>query len=258
VAAGRPLPWTEQEIKLRGHALECRLYAEDPDQDDLPSPGRILAWSMPEGPGVRVDSGVAASSEVSVHYDPLLAKIVTWGGDRAESVERMADALRHTVALGVTTNLARLRAIVGHPAFLAGALHTGHRRALGATSSRAASDGGPGRGRGRLHAHAANLFTAAARRPWTLGWLRSWRCGLGKGPRASRRAEDRHDERPRRPEGTVVAIDGRRLSPARGSPATFRPRMGTRQFSFIVSATVKRFTCSGKASPTGCASSEGA
>jgi 3-methylcrotonyl-CoA carboxylase alpha subunit len=125
VAAGRPLGRTQDQVGTQGHALECRLYAEDPDHDDLPSPGRILAWSMPEGPGVRVDSGVAVGSEVPVHYDPLLAKIVTWGGDRAESVERMADALRHTVALGVTTNLARLRAIVGHPAFLAGELHTG-------------------------------------------------------------------------------------------------------------------------------------
>jgi acetyl/propionyl-CoA carboxylase alpha subunit len=79
---------------------------------------------MPEGPGVRVDAGVAAGSDVPVHYDPLLAKVVTWGADRAESVERMADALRHTVALGVTTNLSRLRAIVAHPAFLAGTLST--------------------------------------------------------------------------------------------------------------------------------------
>jgi acetyl-CoA carboxylase biotin carboxylase subunit len=124
VAAGLPLPFDQAEVVPRGHALECRLYAEDPDNDDLPSPGRILAWSMPEGPGVRVDAGVEAGSSVGVHYDPLLAKIVTWGRDREESTERMADALAHTVALGVTTNLARLRAILGHPAFRAGDLHT--------------------------------------------------------------------------------------------------------------------------------------
>jgi 3-methylcrotonyl-CoA carboxylase alpha subunit len=124
VAAGRPLGLTQEEVRPRGHALECRLYAEDPDRDDLPSPGRILAWSMPEGPGIRVDAGVDAGSDVPVHYDPLLAKVVTWGADRAESVERMADALRRTVALGVTTNLSRLRAILAHPAFLAAKLST--------------------------------------------------------------------------------------------------------------------------------------
>jgi 3-methylcrotonyl-CoA carboxylase alpha subunit len=125
VAAGRPLALTQALIAPRGHALECRLYAEDPDRGDLPSPGRLLAWSMPEGPGVRVDAGVATGSTVTVHYDPLLAKLVTWGASRSESIARMADALTRSVALGLTTNLSRLRAIVAHPAFLAGDLHTG-------------------------------------------------------------------------------------------------------------------------------------
>jgi 3-methylcrotonyl-CoA carboxylase alpha subunit len=125
LAAGHPLALAQEEISPRGHALECRIYAEDPDRDDLPSPGRILAWSMPEGPGVRVDAGVTTGSEVTVHYDPLLAKVVTWGASRSESVARMADALSRGVALGVATNLSRLQAIVAHPAFLAGELHTG-------------------------------------------------------------------------------------------------------------------------------------
>ena len=125
VAAGRPLPLAQQDVALRGHALECRLYAEDPHHDDLPSPGRVLHLSEPEGPGIRVDSGLDVGSEVSVHYDPLLSKIVTWGQDRPEAIERMRDALRRTVVLGVVTNLARLRAIVEHPAFAAGELHTG-------------------------------------------------------------------------------------------------------------------------------------
>jgi acetyl/propionyl-CoA carboxylase alpha subunit len=85
----------------------------------------VLHLSEPEGPGIRVDSGLATGSEVSVHYDPLLSKIVTWGHDRAEATARMQDALRRTVVLGVVTNLARLRAIVEHPAFAAGELHTG-------------------------------------------------------------------------------------------------------------------------------------
>jgi len=125
VAAGQPLPLAQTDVIGRGHALECRLYAEDPDNDDLPSPGRILLLAAPEGPGVRFDSGVAAGSEVTVHYDPLLAKVVTWGWDRAEAVERMAAALRKTAVLGVVTNLSRLQAIVGHPAFRQGDLHTG-------------------------------------------------------------------------------------------------------------------------------------
>jgi 3-methylcrotonyl-CoA carboxylase alpha subunit len=125
VAAGRPLPLAQEDVVPRGHALECRLYAEDPWNDDLPSPGRVLHLSEPEGPGIRVDSGLDAGSEVTVHYDPLLSKVVTWGQARPEAIERMRDALRRTVVLGVATNLARLRAIVEHPAFAAGELHTG-------------------------------------------------------------------------------------------------------------------------------------
>jgi acetyl/propionyl-CoA carboxylase alpha subunit len=184
VAAGRSLPRHLSDATARGHALECRLYAEDPDKDDLPSPGRILHLCEPDGPGVRVDSGFATGSEVTVHYDPLLAKIVTWGFDRRESIERMRDALRRTVVLGVVTNLARLRAIVEHPAFEAGELHTGFIdqhlgdrpgakcppleavAALAAAVSRSAPDGssrGPAR---------------AAPDPW--GSLGPWRLGEGE------------------------------------------------------------------------------
>jgi len=125
IAGGSPLSLAQEDVVRRGHALECRLYAEDPERDDLPSPGRVLHLSEPEGPGIRVDSGLLEGSEVTVHYDPLLSKIVTWGHDRREAIGRMGDALRRTVVLGVVTNLARLRAIVEHPAFAAGSLHTG-------------------------------------------------------------------------------------------------------------------------------------
>jgi 3-methylcrotonyl-CoA carboxylase alpha subunit len=125
IAAGASLPFAQDGLAARGHALECRLYAEDPARDDLPSPGRVLHLSAPAGPGVRLDSGVEAGSDVTVHYDPLLAKLITWGADRTESIQRMAAALARTAILGVTTNHARLRAIVEHPAFLAGELHTG-------------------------------------------------------------------------------------------------------------------------------------
>jgi len=125
VAAGLPLALAPDTIIARGHALECRLSAEDPWNADLPSPGRILHFSPPEGPGIRFDGGIAAGSEVGIHYDPLLAKVITWGATRAESIERMSDALRRTVVLGVVTNLERLQAIVDHPAFRRGELHTG-------------------------------------------------------------------------------------------------------------------------------------
>jgi len=125
VAAGKPLPIRQDEVLARGHALEARLYAEDPDHDDLPSPGRILLFAAAEGPGIRVDAGIATGSEVTVDYDPMLAKVVTWGRDRAESIERMRAALARTAVLGVVTNLWRLQAILAHPAFAKGDLHTG-------------------------------------------------------------------------------------------------------------------------------------
>jgi 3-methylcrotonyl-CoA carboxylase alpha subunit len=124
VAAGQPLSLTQADVVARGHALECRLYAEDPWNGDLPSPGRILQLVAPEGPGVRFDSGVVSGSEVSVHYDPMLAKVITWGCDRHEALQRMQAALARTVVLGVVTNARRLDAILAHPAFVEGALHT--------------------------------------------------------------------------------------------------------------------------------------
>ena len=125
VAAGQPLAVRQEDVAARGHAIECRVYAEDPARDDLPSPGRVLQLVEPSGPGIRVDSGLAAGDLVTVHYDPLLAKLVAWGADRAEAIQRASDALAATVVLGVATNLARLRAIVAHPAFAAGELDTG-------------------------------------------------------------------------------------------------------------------------------------
>ena len=125
VAEGRPLPFAQDDLSSRGHALECRLYAEDPARGDLPSAGTLLLVVPPEGPGVRFDSGVETGSEVSVHYDPMLAKLVTSGRDRAESVQRMRAALSETVLLGVATNRSRLLEVLSRPEFEAGDLHTG-------------------------------------------------------------------------------------------------------------------------------------
>jgi len=124
LAAGEPLPFTQDEAPLRGHALECRVYAEDPAAGFLPSTGRLLVFGPPRGPGVRVDTGVAAGDEVTVYYDPMLAKLITSGETRREAIDRALWALRRFPVLGVTTNTAFLARVVDHPAFRSGALST--------------------------------------------------------------------------------------------------------------------------------------
>jgi acetyl-CoA/propionyl-CoA carboxylase biotin carboxyl carrier protein len=123
VAAGEPLP--ELPSAPSAHAIEARVYAEDPDAGFLPQAGRLLAWVEPSGPGVRVDSGVTAGGEVDVHYDPLLAKIVAKGRDREEARKRLAGALGETIALGVTTNLSWLKRLLEAAPVVRGELHTG-------------------------------------------------------------------------------------------------------------------------------------
>src|SRR5919199_1216664 len=124
VAAGERLPFSQEDVTLRGHAVECRVYAEDPATGFLPSTGRLIVFDPPCGPGVRVDAGVAAGDEVSVHYDPLLAKLVTAGETRLQALDRAHWALRRFPVLGVTTNVAFLQRIVAHRAFRAGDLST--------------------------------------------------------------------------------------------------------------------------------------
>ncbi len=125
VADGEALPWTQDRVTARGHALEVRIYAEDPATGFLPSVGRLAQWVEPTGPGVRVDSGVERGSEVSPYYDPMLAKLIVQGGSRAEALARMSQALENFHVLGVQTNIAYLLAIIRHPAFQAGELSTG-------------------------------------------------------------------------------------------------------------------------------------
>ncbi|GIV76611.1 MAG: hypothetical protein KatS3mg050_1005 [Litorilinea sp.] len=124
IAAGQPLPVAQDQVRPRGHAMECRLYAEDPARGFLPVTGRIHRLVEPSGPGVRVDSGVAAGDEVTAHYDPLLAKLIVWAEDRELARRRMLWALGRYTLLGLTTNLAFLRAVVAHPTFQAGAATT--------------------------------------------------------------------------------------------------------------------------------------
>ncbi len=124
IAAGEPLPFSQDELIPSGHSIECRIYAEDAARGFLPSTGRIREYISPSGPYIRVDSGVAASSEVTVHYDPMLAKLIVWGRSRGEALQRMNWALRRFVVLGVTTNIEFLQAVMAHPEFVAGNTHT--------------------------------------------------------------------------------------------------------------------------------------
>ncbi len=125
VAAGEALPFTQADIQQRGHAIECRVYAEDPHNHFLPSTGTVHTFLPPHGPGVRVDSGIQSGSVVSIHYDPMIAKIITYDTTREAARQRMAEALKRTVVLGVTTNIEFLLALLQHPAFSAGEVHTG-------------------------------------------------------------------------------------------------------------------------------------
>jgi acetyl-CoA carboxylase biotin carboxylase subunit len=110
----------------RGHAIECRIYAEDPDSGFMPSPGRIAALRAPSGPGIRDDSGVEAGAEIPIHYDPMISKLVAWGADRAEAIARMQRALREYEILGIRTTVPFFRWLLAQPAFAAAAFHTGY------------------------------------------------------------------------------------------------------------------------------------
>jgi acetyl-CoA carboxylase biotin carboxylase subunit len=124
VAAGEPLPWTQEQVSQRGSSIECRVYAEDPARNFMPSPGRISRLALPAGPGVRVECGVAEGVEVSVHYDPLLAKLIATGATRDEAIERMRGALAAFVVEGVKTVIPFQQRVMDSPAFRAGAVHT--------------------------------------------------------------------------------------------------------------------------------------
>ena len=124
VARGEPLPFRQDDLRLAGHAVEARLYAEDPAADFLPATGRIAIWQPAPLPGVRYDSGIEVGCDVTVHYDPLLAKVVAHGATRAEACQRLIGALRRLGIAGVATNRDFLLAVLAHPAFAAGAIDT--------------------------------------------------------------------------------------------------------------------------------------
>jgi geranyl-CoA carboxylase alpha subunit len=125
VAAGRPLPFTQEDLQMRGHAIEVRLYAEDPANGFLPRTGRVARWSAPDAPGVRVDHGLLEGAEITADYDAMVAKLIAHGRDREEARRRLLRALETTTLHGVETNHAFLLATLRHPRFAAGEVDTG-------------------------------------------------------------------------------------------------------------------------------------
>jgi acetyl/propionyl-CoA carboxylase alpha subunit len=126
IAINERLPFEQAKIAQRGSAIECRIYAEDPANQFLPSIGQISYYRPPSGPGVRVDDGIESGTQVSPYYDPMLAKVITWGHTRQEAVAKMVRALRDTIILGVTTNIPYLLAILQEPHFVAGKISTNY------------------------------------------------------------------------------------------------------------------------------------
>jgi acetyl-CoA carboxylase biotin carboxylase subunit len=125
IAAGERLPFVQEDIEWRGSAVECRIYAEDPDQNFFPSPGRITRLAEPAGPGVRLDSGVYEGFTVPPDYDPLLAKLAVWAGSRDEAIARLARALDEYDISGIRTNLNFFRRLVRDSHFRQARLDTG-------------------------------------------------------------------------------------------------------------------------------------
>ena len=124
VARGEALPFAQEDLQQRGHAIECRVYAEDPEAGFLPSPGRIVGLRVPDGPGVRDDTGVYEGWDVPVHYDPLISKLIAWAGSRPEAIQRMRRALSEYRVLGIQTTLPFFQRALRHPSFERGDFDT--------------------------------------------------------------------------------------------------------------------------------------
>ncbi|XRO77195.1 acetyl-CoA carboxylase biotin carboxylase subunit [Methanocaldococcus sp. 10A] len=124
IAAGEELSIKQEDVKIRGHAIECRINAEDPLNDFVPCPGKIKLYRSPGGPGVRIDSGVYGGAEIPPYYDPMIAKLITYGNSREEAIARMRRALKEYVIVGVTTNIPFHRAVLEEENFLKGNIST--------------------------------------------------------------------------------------------------------------------------------------
>jgi acetyl-CoA carboxylase biotin carboxylase subunit len=125
IAAGERLPFMQDEVAIRGHAIECRIYAEDPDNNYFPSPGKITLLLSPSGPGIRRDSGMYEGWTVPMDYDPLLAKLIGYGTDREQAISRLTRALNEYFVGGIKTNISLFRRILNDPHFRDAKLDTG-------------------------------------------------------------------------------------------------------------------------------------
>jgi acetyl-CoA carboxylase biotin carboxylase subunit len=126
IAAGEKLPFRQEDILIRGHAIECRIYAEDPDNNYFPSPGKITLLLSPSGPGIRQDSGMYEGWAVPIDYDPLLAKLIGYGTDRMQAISRLKRALQEYFVGGIQTNISLFRRILGDADFQSGNIDTGY------------------------------------------------------------------------------------------------------------------------------------
>jgi len=177
VAAGEPLAFTQDDVRLTGHAVEARVYAEAPERGFLPATGDILRWEP--APGVRTDAGVETGSRVTADYDPMIAKVIAHGADRADALDRLYAALAHTIVLGVDTNIAFLRDLLAQPAVRAGALDTGLIDRLPAPAAAPAAQAALEAAAARV-AH-TDAESHDARGPWAR--LSGWRIGGQSAPR---------------------------------------------------------------------------
>src|SRR5216684_904469 len=163
IAAGHRLPFAWETITPRGHAMDVRLYAEDPDNNFFPSPGKIISRHTPTGPGIRLDEGVYEGWTVPMDYDPLLGKLIAWGNSREETIARLRRALDEYTIMGIRTNVSLFRRILTDPEFLRGEIHTKWldellRRPLSAASS--ADENQPGNSASDAAAIAAAIWQA--------------------------------------------------------------------------------------------------
>jgi acetyl-CoA carboxylase biotin carboxylase subunit len=156
IANGDKLPFTQDEIKIRGHAIECRIYAEDPDNNYFPSPGKITLLLAPSGPGIRRDSGMYEGWTVPIDYDPLLAKLIGYGTDRPQAIMRLQRALHEYFVAGIKTNISLFQRILQDTDFQAGKLDTGYLDRLLAKEKISVSEHAP---EPAIAAIAAGLFT---------------------------------------------------------------------------------------------------
>jgi len=206
VAAGAPLSFTQAELRWHGHAIECRVYAEDPENNFFPSPGRISYLRSPFGPGIRDDSGVELNSEVSIYYDPLISKLAAWGRTRDESIDRLRRALDEFEVGGIKTTLPFFREIVRDEEFTSGRLDTGF---ISRFNQRRTAARDAGRAQRDQQTEDMSLIAAAIHY-----------VTLRKEASAGQQAAEQHRENRWRMSGRVGQVDGRKSMNVRGKKFT--------------------------------------